>query len=91
MTKSINTYRRNSTPPLLELYRLIAYSRSYRSLMFRSRAILNYHRFLAWGNGKRGHFMPGWRRWVGMIGYLYGRTESVLLTQRDSIIMFINS
>lgn len=81
MTQSLSSYRRGSLPPLLDLYHTVAYATSYRSWTYRLRAVVNYHRFLAWADGGR-RFMPGLFGIVGMVGYLAGLVERKKLCSR---------
>jgi glycosyltransferase involved in cell wall biosynthesis len=62
LTRNLNAHRKASLPPLLMLYSEIADSRSYRSLRYRFRASVNYHRFLVW------HRRGEWRHRLDFFG-----------------------
>lgn len=82
MTKSLTSYRRDGIPALLELYATIARSTSYRSHVFRIRAIVNYHRFLAWPHSGQRLFIWSYGAIPAIFGYAYGLYERPKLTRK---------
>jgi glycosyltransferase involved in cell wall biosynthesis len=55
LTRNLEVHRSANLPPLLALYQGIADSKSYKSLWYRLRAAINYHRFLARSGGGAMH------------------------------------
>lgn len=77
MTQNISQLRRNSLDPLLQLYREIATSNSYRSRWYRFRAELNFSRFSFWASAddKVSLFPKSGNGTAMILGNLIGRAE----------------
>lgn len=78
MTKSIHTLRKSGVKPLVATYQHLATSTAYRSVLYRWRSLVNYHRFLVWPHERQNHVMLAWMAIPAIIGVVYGIIETRL-------------